>query len=123
MAPTPSALTSTLRNALYDHSRGKRFLPPAAVLLALFTSSEDEVAVGGYARRPVVMGAPHDGRGTNAEPVTVGPLDAGGTVTHVALFDDRGQQLTAVHPLDIAVRWEDNDAVVFDPGFIVLEIG
>lgn len=119
-------LSNYLENELYDHVlRNAAYTSPTAVYLALFTAVSDaeagsgtEVAVTGYARQAVTMGAPSNGAGSNSSAVTFGPLSDTGTATHAALFDAEtdGNALTAIKALSASKAWTGGDSIEFAIG-------
>ena len=121
-----SDLSNYLENELYDHVlRNAAYTSPTTVYVALFTAVTDaeagtgtEVAVSGYARQAVTMGAPTNGAGSNTAAVTFGPLSSTGTATHAALFDaaTAGNALTAIKALSASKAWTANDSIEFAIG-------
>ena len=121
-----SDLSNYLENELYDHVlRNAAYTSPTTVYVALFTAVTDaeagtgtEVAVSGYARQAVTMGAPTNGAGSNTAAVTFGPLSSTGTATHAALFDaaTAGNALTAIKALSAPKAWTANDSIEFAIG-------
>ena len=91
-----SAASNYLENALGNAVlRNTAYSSPAAVYLALYTSSPAEDAsgaevtdAGSYARTAITFGAPSNGAFTQSAQVTF-PTATGnwGTVTHWALYD------------------------------------
>lgn len=111
-----SDASTYLRDAIVDE-----FLrAPATPYLALFDGPlpADELAVSGYARQPLTMGAPTDGLTTNSDDALFGPLGSSGTVTHAAILDavSGGNYLTQIVPLADAVAWTAGQYIPVDVG-------
>lgn len=111
---------------IYDHAMGRAaWTMPGTVYLALFTAVTDaeagtgtEVAVSGYARQPLTMGAATDGAGSNSVAALFGPLSGSGTATHAAIFDaaSGGNPITVIKALAAPKTWAAGDSIQFAVG-------